>query len=72
MRRLQVQERLTVQIADALQEALKPIGVAVMIEASHLCVCYRGIKDVNSLTKTTALRGLFKDDIKARMEFLNG
>ena len=70
MRRLQVQERLTVQIADALQEALKPLGVAVMIEASHLCVCYRGIKDTNSLTKTTALRGIFKEDIKCRNEFI--
>jgi len=70
MRRLQVQERLTVQIANALEEALQPLGVAVMIEASHLCVCYRGIKDTNSLTKTTALRGLFKDDIKARNEFI--
>ena len=70
MRRLQVQERLTVQIADALQEALQPLGVAVMIEAKHLCVCYRGIKDENSLTKTTAVRGLFKNDVKARTEFL--
>ena len=71
MRRLQVQERLTVQIANALQEALSPLGVAVKIEATHLCVCYRGIKDVNSVTKTTALRGLFKEDEKARNEFLN-
>ena len=70
MRRLQVQERLTVQIANALQEALSPLGVAVMIEASHLCVCYRGIKDVNSLTKTTKLVGIFKEDVKARLEFL--
>ena len=70
MRRLQVQERLTVQIADAFEEALNPQGVAVMIEASHLCVCYRGIKDINSKTRTTALRGIFKEDIKARNEFL--
>lgn len=70
MRRLQVQERLTVQIADALQEALKPLGVAVKIECTHLCVAYRGIKDTNSLTQTTALRGLFKDDVKARNEFV--
>lgn len=70
MRRLQVQERLTVQIADALQKALKPKGVAVMIEASHLCVCYRGVKDTNSLTKTTSLKGLFKEDLMARNEFL--
>ena len=70
MRRLQVQERLTVQIADAMQKALNPIGVAVQIECNHLCVCYRGIKDENSKTTTTALRGLFKDDVKARNEFL--
>ena len=70
MRRLQVQERLTSQIANALQEALEPLGVAVMIECTHLCVCYRGIKDVNAITRTTALKGLFKDDIKARNEFL--
>ncbi len=70
MRRLQVQERLTVQIADALDKALSPLGVAVRIDCTHLCVAYRGIKDVNSRTKTTALRGLFKDDIKARNEFL--
>lgn len=71
MRRLQVQERLTVQIADALEQALAPLGVAVMIEANHLCVCYRGIKDVNSMTKTTALRGLFKADPATRVEFLS-
>ena len=69
MRRLQVQERLTVQIANALDEALSPLGVAVKIECTHLCVAYRGIKDINSLTSTTALRGLFKEDIKARNEF---
>jgi len=53
MRRLQVQERLTSQIANALMDELSPLGVGVMIEASHLCVCYRGIKDVNSKTRTT-------------------
>ena len=72
MRRLQVQERLTVQIADAMQKALSPIGVAVQIECKHLCVCYRGIKDENSTTVTTALRGLLKEDVKARNEFLAG
>ncbi len=70
MRRLQVQERLTVQIANALEEALSPLGVAVHIKATHLCVVYRGIKDVGSVTGTTALRGLFKEDIKARNEFM--
>lgn len=71
MRRLQVQERLTVQIADALDKALSPLGVAVKIQCTHLCVVYRGIKDVNSVTTTTSLRGLFKEDIKARNEFLS-
>ncbi len=70
MRRLQVQERLTVQIATALDEALSPLGVAVKIDCTHLCVVYRGIKDVNSRTVTTKLTGLFKEDIKARNEFL--
>ncbi len=70
MRRLQVQERLTVQIAKALEQALSPLGVAVKIECTHLCVVYRGIKDENSKTVTTKLTGLFKEDIKARNEFL--
>jgi GTP cyclohydrolase I len=72
MRRLQVQERLTSQIANAINDALHPLGVAVMIEASHLCVCYRGIKDVNSLTRTTSLKGVFKMNAETRSEFLDG
>lgn len=72
MRRLQVQERLTSQIANALNDALHPIGVAVMIEATHLCVCYRGVKDVNSKTRTTSLKGAFRDNPETRAEFLDG
>ncbi len=72
MRRLQVQERLTSQIANALMDELNPLGVAVMIEASHLCVCYRGIKDVNSKTRTTSLKGVFRTNMDTRQEFLDG
>ena len=72
MRRLQVQERLTSQIANALMNELNPLGVAVMIEASHLCVCYRGIKDVNSKTRTTSLKGVFRTNKDTRQEFLDG
>jgi len=72
MRRLQVQERLTSQIANAINDALNPLGVAVMIEASHLCVCYRGVKDVNSKTRTTSLKGVFKMNAETRAEFLDG
>ena len=67
--RLQVQERLTNQIADAIEKHLDPIGVAVQVEAQHLCMCYRGVRDPNATTVTTALRGLFKLDGKAREEF---
>jgi len=72
MRRLQVQERLTSQIANAMMDELQPLGVAVMIEASHLCVCYRGIKDVNSKTRTTSLKGVFRTNVDTRQEFLDG
>ena len=69
-RRLQLQERLTVQVADAFEKLLNPIGVAVHIKAAHLCMSSRGVKVHGAVTSTTALRGLFKDDIKARNEFL--
>jgi len=69
-RRLQVQERLTNQIADALEEVLAPIGIGVEIRCRHLCMESRGVKCANSNTKTIALRGLIKDDNKARNEFL--
>lgn len=68
-RRLQVQERLTTQIAEAMERELKPLGVAVFIEADHFCVKTRGIMDEKSLTTTSCLKGLFKLDDKARKEF---
>ena len=69
-RRLQVQERLTDQIADALMEVLQPHGVGVLIEASHLCMMMRGVEKQNSRTVTSALRGAFRDDAATRAEFL--
>lgn len=69
-RRLQVQERLTTQIADALHAALKPYGVAVVIEAVHLCMMMRGIQKQNSQAVTSALTGAFQNDEKCRSEFL--
>lgn len=70
-RRLQVQERLTTQIADALEEVLQPQGVAVVMEASHLCMMMRGVQKQNSQTMTSAMRGVFKTDARTRHEFLN-
>lgn len=69
-RRLQVQERLTEQIAQALTDALDPLGVGVVIEAYHLCMMMRGVQKQNSSTITSAMRGLFRDDSKTRDEFL--
>lgn len=69
-RRLQVQERLTEQIASALDDVLKPAGVGVVIEAFHLCMMMRGVEKQNSKTITSAVRGAFKDDAKTREEFL--
>lgn len=69
-RRLQVQERLTDQIADALQDALQPDGVGVVIEAYHLCMMMRGVEKQNSRTITSAVRGRFRADIRTREEFL--
>lgn len=69
-RRLQVQERLTAQIADALQECLQPKGVAVVIEAAHMCMMMRGVQKQNSKTVTSAMRGSFLEDKKSREEFL--
>ena len=69
-RRLQVQERLTEQIAIAIQDVLKPLGVGVVIEAYHLCMMMRGVEKQNSKTITSALHGSFRDDAKTRDEFL--
>jgi GTP cyclohydrolase I len=69
--RLQVQERLTVQIAEQLQEKLTPRGVAVVIEAKHLCMIMRGIEKQNSVAVTSSMLGAFKSDQNTRNEFLN-
>ncbi|NIR45121.1 MAG: GTP cyclohydrolase I FolE [Gemmatimonadetes bacterium] len=69
-RRLQVQERLTDQIATAIQEVLRPKGVGVVIEAAHLCMMMRGVEKQNSKTITSAVRGIFRSDQRTRDEFL--
>jgi GTP cyclohydrolase I len=69
-RRLQVQERLTDEIADAVMDVIRPHGVGVVIEAAHLCMMMRGVQKQNSRTVTSALRGIFRDDSKTRDEFL--
>ncbi len=69
-RRLQVQERLTTQIADAVQGILNPFGVAVIIEAQHLCMMMRGVAKQNSITKTSAMLGSFRSDPKTRAELI--
>ncbi len=70
-RRLQVQERLTVQIRDCIQEALNPMGVAVVIEASHMCMQMRGVEKQGATTTTSAFTGIFLRDPRTREEFLN-
>jgi GTP cyclohydrolase I len=70
-RRLQVQERLTIEIRDVIQHTLNPLGVAVVIEASHLCMMMRGIQKQNSKTITSAFTGVFQDDVRTRTEFLH-
>ena len=69
-RRLQIQEQLTTQIADALMRSLHPSGVAVVIEAKHLCMMMRGVEKQNSVMKTSCLLGTFKEDARTRGEFL--
>ena len=69
-RRLQVQERMTDQIADAVMDVIRPHGVGVVIEAAHFCMMMRGVEKQNSRTVTSALRGIFRDDSKTRDEFL--
>ncbi len=70
-RRLQVQERLTVQIRDCIQDSLKPLGVAVVIEAMHTCMQIRGIEKSNAITTTSAFSGAFLTSDRTRNEFLN-
>ena len=70
-RRLQVQERLTVQIRDCIQEALNPLGVAVVIEATHACMQIRGVQKSNAVTTTSAFSGAFLTSARTRNEFLN-
>ncbi|PKO97321.1 MAG: GTP cyclohydrolase I FolE [Bacteroidetes bacterium HGW-Bacteroidetes-7] len=70
-RRLQVQERLTVQIRDCIQETLNPLGVAVVIEASHMCMQIRGVQKLHSITTTSAFTGAFLKDMRTREEFLH-
>lgn len=70
-RRLQVQERLTMQIRDCIQDTLKPLGVAVVIEASHTCMQLRGVQKANAVTTTSAFSGIFLSDERTRNEFLN-
>jgi len=70
-RRLQVQERLTMQIKEAIQDALNPLGVAVVIEAKHLCMAMRGVQKQNSVTTTSDFTGAFLTNLKTREEFLH-
>lgn len=70
-RRLQVQERLTQQIADTIFQYLQPLGVGVVVEARHLCMMMRGVEKHNSIATTSAMLGTFRDDVKTRNEFLN-
>ena len=70
-RRLQVQERLTQQIAQTLFDALNPDGVGVVLEARHMCMMMRGVEKQNSVATTSAMLGTFRDDVKTRSEFLN-
>lgn len=70
-RRLQIQERMTRQIADTIVEYLSPLGVAVVIEANHMCMMMRGVEKQNSVTTTSAMLGAFQHEPSARLEFLN-
>jgi GTP cyclohydrolase I len=69
-RRLQVQERLTLQVAETIRERLRPLGVAVVMEATHLCMAMRGVEKQNSVTTTSAMLGVFREDARTRHEFL--
>jgi GTP cyclohydrolase I len=69
-RRLQVQERLTNQIAETLRDTMRPLGVAVVMEASHLCMSMRGVEKQNSVAVTSAMLDVFREDARTRLEFL--
>jgi GTP cyclohydrolase I len=69
-RRLQVQERLTLQIAETIDTKVAPLGVGVVVEATHLCMAMRGVEKQNSVTVTSAMRGVFHGDARTRSEFL--
>jgi GTP cyclohydrolase I len=69
-RRLQIQERMTSQIADTIREKINPLGVAVVVEATHLCMAMRGVEKQNSFAVTSAMLGAFRDNARTRMEFL--
>jgi GTP cyclohydrolase IA len=69
-RRLQVQERMTTQIADWIEENLAPRGVGVVLEAEHLCMSLRGVQKPGTMTVTSALHGIVRDDARTRQEFL--
>ena len=70
-RRLQVQERLTVEIAQTIDSILKPKGVAVVLESNHMCMQMRGVENKNSYASTSSMVGLFREDHKTRKEFLD-
>src|SRR5919109_5050101 len=70
-RRLQIQERLTNQIAETIREKIRPLGVAIVMEASHLCMSMRGVEKQNSVAVTSAMLGVFQHDARTRMEFLD-
>jgi GTP cyclohydrolase IA len=69
-RRLQVQERLTLQVAETIRDRVGPLGVAVVMEATHLCMAMRGVEKQNSVTTTSAMLGVFREDARTRHEFL--
>jgi GTP cyclohydrolase I len=70
-RRLQIQERLTNQIAETIRDKVEPLGVAVVMEAAHLCMSMRGVEKQNSVAVTSAMLGVFREDARTRMEFLD-
>lgn len=70
-RRLQVQERLTKQIAEAVEAAVQPAGVGVIIEAKHMCMSMRGASKTSAYTTTSAMLGVFREDVRTRTEFLD-